>query len=335
MADDDDPKKTRAYKKQNTENESAESDNVGHALRILSGQFGTLLDEIEAERATEARERHKERSGQRIIAGIGTIIAFFTLAVLVKTCSVYNAINRTEITQATIMATQATIMDRQRQISSDVASAAKDANKLSELGLVAEVGIEKASTCDAAGNAVLTFANTGQTKARNVEISAKFYGTNTSVTPNFDPFTDINALNRAIIQNGIDGYENMRRQRLALIKNPSPEVVANEKRRLNEDIDELERTFKNSMQQDIDQQRLFLPPSYIQEIPAGDTADYSVSIGKQLVVPGTTAFIYGIYSYDDELGKPHNNNRFCWRYVLGHPSSCLTFQPVAGEAKKK
>jgi len=116
VADNDDPKKTRAYKKQDAENQSADPDNVGQALGALSSQLGAFLDEIKADRTANEGEHRTDRKWQRIIAGIGTLIAFFTLLVLIKTYAVYNKILTTENTQATIMATQATIMEGQKEI---------------------------------------------------------------------------------------------------------------------------------------------------------------------------------------------------------------------------
>jgi hypothetical protein len=123
--DNDDPKKTRAYKKQNTENEPANPDDVGQALKTLASQLGAFLDEIKADRTTDASERRTDRKWQRIIALAGTLIAFFTLLVLIETYSVYDKILATEKTQATIMGTQASIQDKQREISDQQAASLK------------------------------------------------------------------------------------------------------------------------------------------------------------------------------------------------------------------
>jgi hypothetical protein len=116
VADNDDPKKTSAYKKQDAENESAESDDVRQALGTLSSQLGAFLDEIKSQRDTDNRERQTDRYRQWLVTRIDLGIAFFTLLVLALTYGVYSKILTTENTQATIMATQANIMDKQKRI---------------------------------------------------------------------------------------------------------------------------------------------------------------------------------------------------------------------------
>ncbi|MGO9451841.1 MAG: hypothetical protein ACLQDV_12500 [Candidatus Binataceae bacterium] len=113
MADNDDPKKTQPYEKQKTESIPAEGDEVGTPLSV---HLRALVDEIKANREADTAEHNKDRRWQRVIAGLGLAASLATLAVLVKTCGVYNAINRTEVTQATIMATQAMIMRGQKDI---------------------------------------------------------------------------------------------------------------------------------------------------------------------------------------------------------------------------
>jgi len=116
VADDNDPKKTSAYQKQRAENDTPEDDDVGQALRTLSSQLGTFLDEIKTQRDTETSERRSDRYWQRLSAKIGISISSLTLLVLIFTYFVYRKIGQTEITQATIMATQATIMQGQKEI---------------------------------------------------------------------------------------------------------------------------------------------------------------------------------------------------------------------------
>ncbi len=145
--DDDDPKIQCAYKKQNAENEPSDSDDVGQALRTLSGQLGAFLDEIKTDRGTDASERRTHRKWQRIITAIGLLISFLTLLVLIWTYGVYNKILTTENTQATIMATQAVIMEDQKNITEktlpalqETAEAAKTANQFSQRMMIAENG---------------------------------------------------------------------------------------------------------------------------------------------------------------------------------------------------
>jgi hypothetical protein len=116
VADENDPKKTSAYKKQGAENDPPEADDVGQALRALSSQLGTFLDEIKTQRDTETSERQSDRYWQGLSTKIGIAISSLTLLVLIFTYFVYRKIGQTEITQATIMATQATIMQGQKEI---------------------------------------------------------------------------------------------------------------------------------------------------------------------------------------------------------------------------
>jgi len=142
VPDNDDPKKTRAYKKQDGEKEIPESDDVGPALKTLSSQLGSFLDEIKSQRDTDNRERHTDRYRQWWVTRIELGVAFFTLLVLALTYGVYNKILTTENTQATIMSNQATIMDKQRNIAdkqaTNLARQLDDAEKVQAARLVIE-----------------------------------------------------------------------------------------------------------------------------------------------------------------------------------------------------
>jgi hypothetical protein len=122
VVDNDDPKKTRAYKKQTAENEPAESDEVGQALGALSSQLGAFLDEIKTQREIDNGERQTDRYRQWIVTRIELGIAALTLFVLGLTYGVYSKILNTENTQATIMANQAAIMDKQRDVANQQAA---------------------------------------------------------------------------------------------------------------------------------------------------------------------------------------------------------------------
>lgn len=114
MVDNDNPKETPAEQHQDAEGNPKPKDQ--DPLITLSDHIGALVREIRTDREADTGEHGKDRNWQRTIAWLSLIASFATLAVLVKTCQVYNAINTTEVGQATIMATQAVTMDKQRGI---------------------------------------------------------------------------------------------------------------------------------------------------------------------------------------------------------------------------
>jgi len=318
-----------SYRRNVTERSAALLESISGAIESLARQFGTVVERLETgNQAGNRKRRDYERDELKwtiraFIAGgafsvVSLILSGLTLAVLVKTLGVYRG-------QATIMATQSTI-------SRDVAAAATQANKLSELGLMAEVGVSQAIARN--DDVVLTFTNTGHSKALNVVVHESHIITPEPKVP-FDPFTFRDTLFHEQLRQ-IDKEEDaMIQEQAATYK---AHMTTKQWRERVAAVKGYFEPIRNDLKMDWEKDKIrdTRPPEYVDELVAGGSADHVTQLRGLMGAHREPAFIFGTYSYEDELRHLHSA-RFCYRYSpeSGVVSSCLIFRERTASPKSK
>jgi hypothetical protein len=212
-------------------------------------------------------------------------------------------------------------------------------SRLLELETVANIGVIQSQPA-VKGHASLTFKNTGKTSAKNFEVEVAY---TPAVNPpdDFDPFVDarktlddlINTQKQFIQQARKE--ETLRLKEARVIKEPKNRKVTQE--RIRESFDERIRSAQETIK-DLGQRPLGRVYSdSVRELPADAVIDFPLDLhlGEEwLNDPSHFGYAFGTYSYEDQLGRAHENLRFCYRYGSnGSVTSCLRFQP--SDAPKK